>query len=50
MVTGAADVYTDTVHRSKHKEVCLKKYGFMLRIHVKKPKNRPMSEQTRLAV
>ena len=48
-VPSAADAYADTAHPSKHNEVCLKKQGFMSRIHVKKLKNRPMSEQTHLA-
>jgi IS5 family transposase len=45
----ASDVYADTAYRSKHNEAHLEKHGFMSRIHVKKPKNHPMPEQTRLA-
>ena len=45
----ASDIWADTAYRSKRNEAHLEKHGFVSRIHVKKPKGRPMSEQTRLA-
>jgi IS5 family transposase len=45
----ASDVWADTAYRSKRNEAHLEKHGFLSRIHVKKPKGRPMSDQTRIA-
>jgi IS5 family transposase len=45
----ASDVWADTAYRSKRNEAHLEKHGFVSRIHVKKPKGKPMSVQTRVA-
>ena len=45
----ARDVWADTAYRSKKNEDHLARRGFVSRIHVKKPKGRPMPEPTRRA-
>ena len=45
----ASDVWADTAYRSKKNEAHLAKRGFVSRIHVKKPKGRPMPDATRIA-
>lgn len=45
----ASDVWADTAYRSAKNEAMLKERGFVSRIHRKKPKNKPMPEQTRKA-
>jgi transposase, IS5 family len=45
----ASDVWADTAYRSKKNEAELGKRGFVSRIHVKKPKGKPMPAATRVA-
>ena len=45
----ASDVFADTAYRSKKNEAHLARRGFASRIHVKKPKGRPMPDATRIA-
>ncbi len=45
----ASDVWADTAYRSAKNEAHLAKQGFVSRIHVKKPKGKPMPVQTRIA-
>lgn len=45
----ASDVWADTAYRSKTNEAHLANRGFVSRIHVKKPKGRPMPDATRIA-
>lgn len=45
----ASDVWADTAYRSKTNEAHLVQRGFVSRIHVKKPKGRPMPDATRIA-
>ena len=45
----ASDVWADTAYRSKTNETHLAKRGFVSRIHVKKPKGKPMPYATRIA-
>jgi IS5 family transposase len=45
----ASDVWADTAYRSKKNEAELGKRGFVSRIHVKKPKGKPMPAATRMA-
>ena len=45
----ASDVWADTAYRSAKNEAHLAKQGFVSRIHVKKPKGKPMPVKTRIA-
>ena len=45
----ASEVWADTAHRSAKNEDHLTSHGFVLCIHRKKPKGRPMAERTRIA-
>ena len=42
----ASDVWADTAYRSKKNEAHMARYGFVSRVHRKKPKGRPMPERT----
>ena len=45
----ASAVWADTAYRSKENEAYLARFGFVSRIHRKKPHGRPMPERTRRA-
>jgi IS5 family transposase len=45
----ASDVWADTAYRPAKNEAHLAKNGFVSRIHVKKPKGKPMPMRTRIA-
>jgi hypothetical protein len=45
----ASEVWADTAYRSAKNEVMLARWGFVSRIHRRKPKGKPMPERTRIS-
>jgi len=45
----ASDVWANMVYRSKKNETVLVGHGFASRVHVKKPKRKPMPDASRIA-